>query len=143
MVFKRKTGAKREKGVLSQRQLRVGEEIKHILSNYIRRGDFYDPALAGLDVTVTEVRVSPDLSYATVYVYPLGGKDVEATVKLMNDCKKTFRYHVGQNLDIYVTPDLVFRADNSFEQAQRIEDLLRRPEVQRDLLKKDGESGAD
>jgi len=121
----------------SQRQLRVGEEVRHALSTVLARGDvpwpkdFHAPAA----ITVTEVKISPDLDNATVYVMPLGGKNVAETVRLMNESVGFFRFAVGKAVALRRVPKLHFRADETFEEANRIEKLLLEPEVARDLKK--------
>lgn len=117
----------------SQRQLRVGEELRHALAWILERGDLRDPSLAGISVTVTEVRASPDLRMATAFVTPLGGGDAEAVVAKLNHAKAFLRGKVGGAVRLRRVPQLVFRADPSFDEASRILQLLRDPEVARDL----------
>lgn len=120
----------------SQRQLRVGEEVRHALSTLLARGDVPWPkGFRPAAITVTEVKVSPDLENATVYVMPLGGKDVDKTVRFMNDGVGFFRFAVGKAVALRRVPKLHFRADETFEEANRIEQLLLEPEVARDLKK--------
>ncbi len=120
----------------TQRQLRVGEEIRHALADVLMRGDvpWPDGAKAPL-VTVTEVKISPDLENATAYIMPLGGKRVAETVRAMNAAVGFFRYAVGKAVSLRRVPTLKFVADESFEAANRIEELLLTPEVARDLKK--------
>jgi ribosome-binding factor A len=118
----------------SQRQLRVGEEIRHALAGVLMRGDVPWPtALGSPVVTVTEVQISPDLKNATVYVMPLGGAHVEETVQALNDKVGFFRHAVAQAVKLRQVPKLHFEADNSFEYAARIEKILHAPEVAKDL----------
>lgn len=118
----------------SQRQLRVGEELRHALADIFLREDFQEAgALVRLEVTVTEVRVSPDLRNATVYVVPFGGKDRESLVKRLGTLAPQIRPMLAGRVLLQYVPALAFRLDTSFETAQRIESLLQRPEVQRDL----------
>ena len=117
----------------SQRQLRVGEELRHIIANIIERGDIRDPDLAGRAITVTEVRISPDLKNATVFVVPLGGGEVELVVKGLKRARSFIRHEVARQVDLRVAPDLFFEADISFDEASKIDALLRSPEVSRDL----------
>jgi ribosome-binding factor A len=121
----------------SQRQLRVGEEIRHALAAVFMRGDIPWPhGLIGMpDVTVTEVQVSPDLKNATVFVMPLGGQRLEETVKALNHIVGHFRHEVAQAIKLRYAPKLRFSADNSFNYAQRIDDILHQPDVAKDLEK--------
>ncbi|MBB4264504.1 30S ribosome-binding factor RbfA [Roseospira visakhapatnamensis] len=118
-----------------QRQLRVGEELRHALAWTLERGDIRDPALAGRPVTVTEVRVSPDLRNATVYVVPLGGGDMaEAEVLAGFKRVKSFlRHELAHKVNLRHVPDLTFAVDETFDTADRIEAILHRPDVARDL----------
>ena len=122
----------------SQRALRVGELIRHALAEMLSRGDIHDPVIEGRMITVPEVRMSPDLRLATVYVMPLGGKDVKDVVAALNDNKKFLRGEIAHRVNLKFAPEIRFRADDRFDEAERIEKLLRTPEVQRDL-----ESGDD
>lgn len=127
-------------GPASQRQLRVGEIVRHALADVFRRGELRDPELTDLQITVTEVRMSPDLKNATAFVTPFaGGGDPALIVKA---CKRAAPYLRGQiagQLDLKFTPKLSFEADRSFDTAQRINSLLDAPDVARDL-KDDGET---
>lgn len=117
----------------SQRQLRVGEAIRHALSETLMRGDLHDPALAGRSVTVTEVRVSPDLKNATAFVMPLGGGDAADVVAALKRAAPFLRGQVARAVRLKYAPQLGFQTDTSFEHADRIERLLHEPEVARDL----------
>lgn len=118
----------------SQRQLRVGEEVRHALANSLERGDVHDPELAGVAITVTEVRISPDLKNATAFVIPLGGiGDVEKIVRDLNRIKPFLRHCIAQSVHLRSVPNLTFVADTSFDEAGHINDLLHSPEVARDL----------
>ncbi|MGE5548309.1 MAG: 30S ribosome-binding factor RbfA [Solirubrobacterales bacterium] len=117
----------------SQRQLRVGEELRHIIAAVIERGDFRDPDLAGRAITVTEVRVSPDLRNATVFVMPLGGGDVAGVLSGLKRARAYLRHELARSVDLRTVPDLRFEADTSFDEASRIDALLRSPEVRRDI----------
>ena len=117
----------------SQRQLRVGELIRHALVDALARDDLRDPGLADVSITVTEVRVSPDLRNATAFVMPLGGVKMEETVDALNRAAPFLRRMVGQAVTMRYLPALSFVADTAFEQSQRIDDLLRSPAVARDL----------
>ena len=112
----------------SKRQLRVGEELRHILANLLARGETRDPALQGVSITVTEVRVSPDLRNATAYVLPLGGGETRAAAAIaaaLNRAAPFLRGRLGHEVDLKYTPALHFEADLSFDRADRIEALLR------------------
>jgi len=119
----------------SQRQLRVGEEIRHELAELLRRGDFRDPELANLNVTVTEVRISPDLRNATAFVTPLGGGGAAATaaVKALKRAAPFLRGQIARAMRLRLAPNLFFEADTSFDYASHINTLLQDPMVQRDL----------
>lgn len=118
-----------------QRQLRVGEELRHALAWTLERGDIRDPALAGRPVTVTEVRVSPDLRNATVYVVPLGGGEAaEAeTLEGFKRVKPFLRHELARRVKLRHVPDLSFALDDTFDAADRIDALLHSPDVARDL----------
>lgn len=121
----------------SQRQLRVGEILRHALATVFIREDINDPDLAGVSVTVTEVRPSPDLRNATVFVAPLGGKNEASVVSALNKHTKYIRGFIGRDVHLKYTPQLTFRLDESFDEASHIDQLLRAPEVARDLDPKD------
>ena len=116
-----------------QRQLRVGEEIRHVLASVFERETFRDPALADKHITVTEVRPSPDLRHARVYVVPLGGGDTKAVLEGLKRVKPFLRRQLADRLTMKFIPDLIFAADESFDEAERIGRLLHKPEVARDL----------
>jgi ribosome-binding factor A len=118
---------------VGQRQLRVGEELRHALARILERGDIRDPVLAAVAVTVTEVRVSPDLRQATVFVMPLGGREETAVMAALGRAKGFLRRRIAQSVRLKFAPDLTFRMDRSFEQADRITRILREPAVSRDL----------
>jgi len=117
----------------SQRQLRVGEAIRHCLSAGLLRGDFDEPLLSRGLISVTEVRVSPDMKRATAFVMPLGGHDMDKIVTLLNQNAKAFRHLLARDLDLKHTPHVDFIADHSFDAAAAIERALRDPAVRRDL----------
>lgn len=117
----------------SQRQLRVGEELRHALARILARGELRDPALAELTLTVTEVRTSPDLKFATAFVVPLGGACLDQAVAALNRATGYFRAQLAREVDLRYLPRLTFAADRSFDEADRIEAILRRPRVRRDL----------
>lgn len=117
----------------SQRQLRVGEVIRHALADILQRGAIHDPALDGVVVTVPEVRMTPDLKSATVYVIPLGGKGADAVLPAFERNKRYLRGEIAHRVNLRYAPDLRFRLDESFAEGERIDALLRSPEVKRDL----------
>jgi ribosome-binding factor A len=117
----------------SQRQLRVGETVRHAIAEILAHGDVHDPDLEGHIITVPEVRMSPDLKLATIYVMPLGGRDTEVVIEALNRNKKFLRGEVAHRVNLKFAPDLRFHADDRFDEAERIEKLLRTPEVRRDL----------
>jgi ribosome-binding factor A len=119
----------------SQRQLRAGELVRHALAEILREEDF--PDLAGVSVTVTEVRMSPDLRHALCFVEPLGGVHAPEVVAALNRHSKFLRGRLGRMIDLKFTPDLKFLHDESFEEAARMNRLFERPEVQRDLTPRD------
>ena len=122
----------------SQRQLRVGEELRHALAWILERGDIRDPGLGGVTVTVTEVRVSPDLRNATAFVIPLGGGGTEDVVAALNRAAPYLRRKIGKAVKLKYLPGINFIADESFDQAGRISDLLKDPSVARDLAPENG-----
>jgi ribosome-binding factor A len=117
----------------SQRQLRVGELIRHELADMLSRGDIHDPVLEAHMITVPEVRMSPDLRLATIYVMPLGGRDEKAVLEALDRNKKYVRGEIARRVNLKFAPDIRFRIDERFEEAERIEKLLRAPGVRRDL----------
>ncbi|MBL6931516.1 MAG: 30S ribosome-binding factor RbfA [Rhodospirillales bacterium] len=129
---------KRNDRAPSQRQLRVGEEIRHALAHILERGEIHDPELAGKPITVTEVRISPDLRNATAFVIPLGGVgETKDIVESLNRIKPFLRHRVSQAVHLRSAPNLSFVGDTSFDEAGHINDLLHSPEVARDLKKSD------
>ena len=108
----------------SQRQLRVAEEVRHILARVIERDELHDSELAGVSVTVSEVRISPDLRSATAFVSPLGGGDADPLVKALSRAAPFLRRRIGQEMTLRHVPALSFRADPLFDRAQRIQELL-------------------
>ena len=117
----------------SQRQLRAGELIRHALVEILREEDIADPDLAGVSVTLTEVRMSPDLRHAHCFVEPLGGQEAGPVVAGLNRHAKFLRGRLGRGIDMKFTPDLKFAHDESFTEAARMEALFRDPKVARDL----------
>jgi ribosome-binding factor A len=133
----------------SQRQLRVGEAIRHSLAEVLMRGELRDPELAGRSITVTEVRVSPDLKNATAFVMPLGGGDSSAVVAALGRAAPFLRAQVAKAIRLRHAPQIRFETDTSFEHAETIERLLHDPAVARDLAddadhdNDDGDTGAE
>jgi ribosome-binding factor A len=125
--------ARREMGP-SQRQLRVGEMLRHALAEILSRSDIRDTDLDGVSVTITQVKPSPDMRYATVYCAPLGGENADAVIAALNRHKGYLRGQMGHMIAIKFTPDLRFVEDQSFAEAEKIENLLKSPLVQRDLV---------
>lgn len=117
----------------SQRQLRVGEAIRHALADVLGRRDLHDPTLNDTPVTVTEVRMTPDLRTAAVFVAPLGGRDAEAVMAALDRSQPYLRHHVAQAVRLKFAPTLRFQQDTSFDVAQRIDALLHDPRVEADL----------
>jgi ribosome-binding factor A len=117
----------------SQRQLRVGETVRHAVADILVDGSVHDPDLEGHIITVPEVRMSPDLKLATIHVMPLGGRDTEIVIAALDRNKKFLRGEVARRVNLKFAPDLRFRVDDRFDEAERIEKLLRTPAVQKDL----------
>jgi ribosome-binding factor A len=117
----------------SQRQLRVGELVRHAVSDILSQGGVHDDTLSGHIITIPEVKMSPDLKLATVYVMPLGGRDTDTVIEALARNKKFLRGEIAHRVNLKFAPDLRFRADERFDEAERIEKLLRTPAVQRDL----------
>lgn len=127
-------------GMPSQRQLRVGEQVRHALAEILQRGDVHDPDLAGMMISVLEVRMSPDLRHGTVLVMPLGGKSLLGTsgeaeaVAALNRNAKELRHAVSRRLrELKYSPDLRFRVDDRYDEAARIERILDSERVRRDI----------
>jgi len=117
----------------TQRQLRAGELVRHALVEILREEDITDAALEGVSVTVTEVRVSPDLRHAIVFVEPLGGVHAPEVVGGLNRHSKFIRGKLGRSIDMRFTPELKFLHDESFDEAARMNRLFDDPRVRRDL----------
>ena len=117
----------------SQRQLRVGELIRHALADILQRGEVHDAELEGMVVSVPEVRVTPDLKLATVFLMPLGGKGADTVVDVFDRNKRFLRGEIAHRINLRYAPDLRFQLDTSFAEGDRVDALLRRPEVKRDL----------
>jgi len=120
----------------TQRQLRVGELIRHKLAEMLARGEIYDDVLASHVTTITEVRMSPDLRLATAYVMPLGGKDTAIVIEALNRNSKFIRGEIAHAVDLRVAPGVRFREDETFEEVNRIDQLLHSDKVRRDVGKR-------
>ena len=124
----------------SQRQLRVGEIIRHALAEMLSRGEVHDPVIEAHMITVPEVAMTADLRLATVYVMPLGGRDAQPVLEALERNKKFLRGEIAHRVNLKFSPDIRFRIDERFDEAERIEKLLRTPAVQRDLAPNSPES---
>jgi len=118
----------------SQRALRVGELVRKEIADALIRGEVMDPDLAGLTITVPEVRMSPDLKIATVYVMPLGGERRDSVIKGLARNARFLRGYLAPRIDLKFVPQLRFLFDESFDEAARVDALLRSPQVARDLV---------
>ena len=137
---RKKDSTRRDTPGASQRQLRVSELVRHALAEILSQGNLHEPALTGHIITVPEVKMSPDLKIATAYVMPLGGRDVEKVVAALEQHRKYLRGEVAHRINLKFSPDLRFRVDDRFEEAERIEKLLKTPAVQRDLKRDESQS---
>jgi len=124
--------------VASQRQLRVGELIRHALAEMFSRSEIHDPVIEAHMITIPEVAMTPDLRLATVYVMPLGGRDAKPVIEALERNKKFLRGEIARRINLKFAPDIRFRFDERFDEAERIEKILRTPQVRRDLESKDG-----
>lgn len=119
----------------TQRQLRVAEELRHIIGKMLSRDDLFIDGLNPGFIMVTRVIISPDLSYATVFIQTIGTEDTDLQIKLLNRHKGVFRYQIGRSVRLRIVPDLVFKSDARFEHSKYIDDLLNSPRVRTDLEK--------
>jgi ribosome-binding factor A len=120
----------------SQRQLRVGEQVRHALSEVLQRGEILDPLIETTVISISEVRMSPDLKIATAFVSPLGAKDADAVIEALNKHAKFIRGRISHALrQMRSIPEARFRLDTSYDNFAKINDLLKSPEVMRDLGK--------
>src|SRR5262249_42286057 len=117
----------------SQRQLRVGELIRHELAEMLTRGDIHDPVIEAHMITVPEVRMTADLRLATIYVMPFGGRDETDVIAAFERNARYIRGEIARRVNLKFAPEIRFRVDERFDEAERIEKLLRTPAVQRDL----------
>ncbi len=127
----------------SQRQLRVGQEIKRVLTSALERGEVHSSELLDAFITITEVRVSPDLKYATAYVMTLNGKNLGQVLEKLNEDAWLFKKQIAAKLQLRYTPELNFRVDDTFIEVDKIERLLRNPKVAQDLHKPDTEQNSE
>jgi len=123
----------------SQRQLRVGELVRHAMAELLTRGDVHDPVIEGHLITVPEVRMTPDLRLATIYIMPLAGRDADEVLAAFERHKKFLRGEIGHRVNLKFAPDIRFRVDERFAEAERIDKLLCSPAVKRDLEHEDDE----
>jgi ribosome-binding factor A len=124
----------------AQRQLRVGELVRHALADMLIRGDVHDPVIEAHMITIPEVRVTADLRLATIYVMPMGGRNAEEVVAAFERHKKYLRTEIAHRINLKFAPDIRFRVDDRFAEAERIERLLRSPDVKRDLEHDEGDA---
>lgn len=121
----------------------MAEEIRHILAGVLMRGELRDPVLSGVSVTISEVRISPDLQNATAYAMPLGGALIGEVLKALNKSAPFLRSQVGKSLQLRYTPTINFVEDTTFDEAHHIEELLRSEKVARDLRTKDSQDDGE
>jgi ribosome-binding factor A len=121
----------------SPRQLRVGELIRHALAELFSRGEIHDPVIEAHMITVPEVHMSADLRLATIYIVPLGGRDEQKVLDALETNKRYMRGEIARRINLKFAPEIRFRIDDRFDEAERIEKLLQTPEVRRDLGEKD------
>jgi ribosome-binding factor A len=139
----RRTGRNDGPAGASQRQLRVGEMLRHALADILRQNDIRDPDLLGVSVTITQVKPSPDMRYATVYCEPLGGGNAREVIAALNRHKGFLRGEMGHRIATKFTPELRFVEDESFAEAQKIEDILKSERVSRDVAASPSEEDDD
>lgn len=121
-----------------QRQLRVAEQVRHLLAEILQREHFYDPELLNANViTVTSVEIGRDLKHAIAFVMPLGGKNADTFLDALNRAAGFFRSALASRMNLRYTPKVTFKLDHSFDKAEQIEKLIRQEKVQKDVIKKD------
>jgi ribosome-binding factor A len=125
----------------SQRQLKVGEQVRRALSDALIRGETHEPGLMGASITVSEVKVTPDLRTAVAFVMPLGGRDVDAALAALDRAKGELRRAVTRAVNLKYSPNLTFRLDDSFDRMDEVRRMFSRPEVARDLAAEDADDG--
>ena len=126
-------------GEPSQRMLRVAELIRHAMSDLLSRGEILDPILEKHVVTVPNVRMSPDLKLATIYVMPLGGQDAKEVIEALDRNKKFLRGEITRRVNLKFSPDVRFRQDEGFDASSKIDAILNSPKVRQDLAREDDE----
>ena len=141
MARSARSAASAPRGGPTQRSLRAGELVRHALAEILARGEVHDEVIGSRLITVPEVRMSPDLRLATVYVLPLGGHDNAAVLAALDRNRRYFRAEVAKRVNLKFAPDIRFRIDERFAEAERIDRLLSTPQVRRDL--EDGDSDDD
>jgi ribosome-binding factor A len=117
----------------TQRALRAGEVIRHAIAEILSRGEVHDPVIQGHLITVPEVSMTADLRLATIYVIPLAGRDAKEVLAALERNKRYLRGEIARRVNLKFAPDIRFRLDERFDEAERIEKLLRTPQVRRDL----------
>ncbi len=122
----------------SQRALRAGELVRHALAEVLARGEVHDPVIEAHLITIPEVRMSPDLRLATIYVMPLGGRDEKDVLAALDRHKRYLRGEIARRVNLKFAPEIRFRIDERFDEAERIEKLLRTPGVRRDFADDEG-----
>ncbi|MGO9007543.1 MAG: 30S ribosome-binding factor RbfA [Beijerinckiaceae bacterium] len=127
--------AHQQGGEPSQRMLRIAELIRHTMSDLLTRGTINDPLLEGRVISVPDVRMSPDLKLATIYILPLGGKDMNEVVAALDQHRKFLRGEIAKRINLKFAPDIRFKADQSFEYGTKIDALFNEPKVTQDLQK--------
>jgi ribosome-binding factor A len=127
----------RDRSEPTQRALRVGELVRHAVSEMLTRGDVHDPVIEGHLITVPEVRMTADLRLATIYVMPLGGRDRQEVLAALDRNKRYLRGEIARRINLKFAPDVRFLIDERFDEAERIERLLRTPAVRRDIERSD------
>ena len=127
----------------SQRQLRVGEAVRHAIAEILARGEVMDEVIASHVITVPEVRMSPDLKLATVFVMPLGGQDAEPVLAALERNRRFLRGELARRINLKFAPDVRFRLDESFDEARRIDTLLQSDKVRRDIARPQGADDND
>ena len=128
--------------IKSQRQLRVGELLRHALADIVAREKLREADLQGAMLTITEVTVSPDLKSATAYCSLLGGGDIDRVIAALNGARREIRRHLGSNVSLKFTPDIKFKADHTLDQANAIDALLNSPRVAKDLQNKNQQASS-
>ncbi|MFN3614357.1 MAG: 30S ribosome-binding factor RbfA [Rubrimonas sp.] len=135
--------ARHEGGGPSQRQLKVGEQVRRALSDALIRGETHEPGLMGASITVSEVRMTPDLRHATAYVMPLGGRNVSETLAALGRARGELRRAVVRAVTLKYAPDIQFRLDESFDRLDEVRRMFEQPAVRRDLQAADDDGDGD